>query len=386
MSTASGTGPSRRAFLAAVPVVSAGAAVLAAAAGCTGSAPTAPGPTASPADVAAATDAHARETALLAAYDTAIDEHPALAGALRAIRAHHADHARALVALGLPGVGAVAGSGRPNSAAGSGSIGPSTTTGPASVGGSTGPPGTAMVPPPADGIPAGDTVAARAAALSALAGLEHTTATAHRTGALAAGSGLAPLLGSLCAAESGHAELVAAAGGAADGALAGGPATDDASTAGEGQAGGAAAVAALATMLSAAHAAVFATAAAGGALAPLGAPAQPARSLARAAHDDHRALRDVLVAALRAHGTTPPAALPAYRLPVEPAGVEGSVDLLSRVEDQSAVSAGAAVGALTGADRELAVDALVAMALRGQRARLAAGVAPEAAGPAFPGR
>lgn len=145
------------------------------------------------------------------------------------------------------------------------------------------------------------------------------------------------------------------------------------------------AVVALSSMLAAAHAAVYATATAGGVLAPLGAAAGPARELARAAHDDHRTLRDSLVAALQARGATPPAALAAYRLPVEPAGVAGSLDLLARVEDRSAVAAHDAVGVLTGADRELAVDALVAMTLRGQRARLAAGTPPGSAVPALPG-
>ncbi|WP_198955518.1 DUF4439 domain-containing protein [Frankia sp. CcI49] len=143
---------------------------------------------------------------------------------------------------------------------------------------------------------------------------------------------------------------------------------------------------ALSSMLASAHAAVYAAAAAGGVLAPLGDAARPARDLARTALDDHRALRDSLVAMLRTRGATPPPALAAYQLPVEPAGIAGSLDLLARIEDQSAVSALAAVDVLTGADREMAVDTLVAMTLRGQRARLAAGVAPASVTAAFPGR
>ncbi|OAA22022.1 protein of unknown function (DUF4439) [Frankia sp. EI5c] len=145
-------------------------------------------------------------------------------------------------------------------------------------------------------------------------------------------------------------------------------------------------IGALTAMLTSAHAAVYATGAAGGVLAPLGDAAQAARGLARTALDDHRGLRDALVAALRAAHATPPPALAAYRLPVEPAGVGGSLDLLARVEDQSAVTAHAAVGVLTGAERELAVDALVAMTLRRQRARLLAGIALGSATTAFPGR
>lgn len=145
-------------------------------------------------------------------------------------------------------------------------------------------------------------------------------------------------------------------------------------------------VGALSSMLVSAHAAVYGAAAAGGVLAPLGDAAAAARGLARTAFDEHRALRDALVTALAARGAVPPAAMPAYRLPVEPSGVGGVLDLLGRIEDQSAATAHAAVGRLTGADRELAVDALVAMTLRGQRVRIMAGVEAGSAAPAFPGR
>ncbi|WP_050796199.1 hypothetical protein [Parafrankia sp. EUN1f] len=117
MPTAAGSGPSRRAILAAVPLVGAGASVLLASAGCTSSGPVAPTPTANPADVAAATAAYQREAELLTAYDAAISRHPGLATTLRAIREHHAEHGSDLAALGLPGIGASATSAAPTTSA-----------------------------------------------------------------------------------------------------------------------------------------------------------------------------------------------------------------------------------------------------------------------------
>ncbi|KPM57202.1 hypothetical protein ACG83_05465 [Frankia sp. R43] len=185
MPTAAGSGPSRRAILAAVPLVGAGASVLLASAGCTGSDPVAPTPTANPADVAAAAAAHQREAELLTAYDAAISRHPGLATTLRTIRAHHADHASDLAALGLPGVGA------PTTSAAAATA-PTTSTGD---------------PVPNTAAPA-DTSETQAATLTTLAALEGTTAAAHRAGCLTASTGLAGLLASLCAAESAHAELI----------------------------------------------------------------------------------------------------------------------------------------------------------------------------------
>ena len=146
-----------------------------------------------------------------------------------------------------------------------------------------------------------------------------------------------------------------------------------------------AAAAALSGMLTVTHAAVYAAGAAGGALAPFGPEAEQARALARTAYTDHRRLRDDLVAAILAHGGTPPAAQPAYRLPIEPTGVTEALALLADIEDRSAVAAHEALSALQGTDRELAVDALVAMAMRAQRARLTAGLPLSQAMTALPG-
>ncbi|CAI7980350.1 MULTISPECIES: hypothetical protein [unclassified Parafrankia] len=196
MPTAAGPGPSRRAFLAVLPLAGTGGLLLAGMSGCTTSTGGASTSRVTPADVTAAGAAHTRETALIEAYDSAIDQHPGLAETLRAIRAQHAEHARELVAQGLPEAATAAGTtGTP--------AGAST---PSGAGLRSSP--AADTPPPAGS----DTPETRATTLSALAELERTTAAAHRTGCLAAGAGLAPLLASLCAAESAHAELVAALG------------------------------------------------------------------------------------------------------------------------------------------------------------------------------
>ncbi|MEX5708043.1 hypothetical protein AB1484_06925 [Parafrankia sp. FMc6] len=196
MPTAAGPGPSRRAFLAVLPLAGTGGLLLAGMSGCTTSTGGASTSRVTPADVTAAGAAHTRETALIEAYDSAIDQHPGLAETLRAIRAQHAEHARELVAQGLPEAATA----------------PATTGAPA---GASTPSGAGLRSSPAADTPppaGSDTPETRATTLSALAELERTTAAAHRTGCLAAGAGLAPLLASLCAAESAHAELVAALG------------------------------------------------------------------------------------------------------------------------------------------------------------------------------
>jgi len=145
-------------------------------------------------------------------------------------------------------------------------------------------------------------------------------------------------------------------------------------------------VTALSTLLAAEHAAVYGTSAAGGALAPLGLPAAQARALAYAAYTAHLQLRDQLTALLLAADAQPPAALPAYTLPVSPGSVHGALTLLAELDDRSAAAAYAAVAAVGGGTRELVADALSQAAVRAQRARLAAGTSPATAATAFPGR
>jgi hypothetical protein len=143
---------------------------------------------------------------------------------------------------------------------------------------------------------------------------------------------------------------------------------------------------ALAALLAVEHASVYGCASAGGALAPLGPAAEGARELARAAYLAHRALRDTLTSMLLDAGVTPPPALPAYTLPVTPNSAVNALTLLADVEDRTAGAAYDALATVAGPSRALAADALGQAALRGQRARLAAGESPAAAGRALPGR
>ena len=130
------------------------------------------------------------------------------------------------------------------------------------------------------------------------------------------------------------------------------------------------ALTALTALLAVEHAAVYATAAAGGALAPVGTSADAGRRLAAAAYTAHRELRDELTALILGAGAQPPAALPAYTLPVSPDTVPGALTLLAELDDRTAAAAFAGVGAVAGPTRALLVDALTQAAIRAQRARL----------------
>ncbi|WP_238430226.1 hypothetical protein [Frankia nepalensis] len=172
-----------------MPAAGLAAAGLAGAAGCTQSLPDDPAPP--PADLAAAEAAARTERGLLAGYDAAIARHPGLAGLLGALRAHHAQHLAALTTQ----VPALAGPSPSASATATGSVGAATPTNAASPG-------------------VDDSPAARASALARLAEAERTAAGAHRSGCLSTTTGLAPLLASLHAAESCHADLLSLAGSA----------------------------------------------------------------------------------------------------------------------------------------------------------------------------
>jgi hypothetical protein len=231
-----------------------------------------------------------------------------------------------------------------------------------------------------------------------LAGLllgESRAATAHRAGCLAATGEVAALLASLCAAETAHADLRRRPGTGtgpgpgqvtsvrrAPGEAPDAPAPQTVPT----EAIWAEGMAALAAMLSGAHAAVFACAAAGGALAPSGEAGAVARALARDAYDAHRALRDSLTETIVSAGGKPPQARAAYALPTRPVDLGSALGLLSDIEDRTATLAYGAVPVLGTQHRGLAVDALAGAAVRAQRERLAAGVPPEGAGRALPGR
>ncbi|WP_307838673.1 MULTISPECIES: hypothetical protein [unclassified Frankia] len=184
--------PSRRAVLAlpATGLAATGLATLAA--GCSTKLPTSS--VEPPVDLAAAQAAAGTERALLARYDAAIASHPALTGLLAGLRAHHAQHLSALATL-VPGVSTADPTTTP-SAGGSGTPAAS-------------PAGAAATPTGPATAPVDDSTAARASALAALAAAERTAAGAHRAGCLSTTTRLAPLLASLYAAESCHADLLA---------------------------------------------------------------------------------------------------------------------------------------------------------------------------------
>ncbi|WP_045876080.1 hypothetical protein [Pseudofrankia sp. DC12] len=179
--------PSRRAVLAlpAAGLATAGLATLAA--GCSTTLPSSF--LAPPVDLPAARAAAGTERALIARYDAAIASHPALTGLLAGLRSHHAQHLAALAAL----VPAAAPTGPVPTPSGAGSARPGAS--PATATGTT-------------AVPVDDSTAARASALAALAAAERTAAGAHRASCLTT-TVLAPLLASLCAAETCHADLLA---------------------------------------------------------------------------------------------------------------------------------------------------------------------------------
>ncbi|ONH31248.1 hypothetical protein [Pseudofrankia asymbiotica] len=198
--------PSRRAVLA-LPAAGVAAAGLVTTAGCTESRP-AGAPAPPPVDLAAARAAARTERDLLVDYDAAIARHPALAALLGGLRAHHAQHLAALTtqvpALATATPDGVASGGGPSVSA------PATPSGAATApAAGASPPGSAGAQPGAD-----DSPAARASALAELATAERTAADEHRASCLTATGGLAPLLASLRAAESCHADLLSLAGSA----------------------------------------------------------------------------------------------------------------------------------------------------------------------------
>jgi hypothetical protein len=162
------------------------------AAGCTTTLPTSS--VAPPLDLAAARATASTERDLLARYDATIASHPALRGLLAGLRAHHAQHLAALAML-VPGVSTTDPAVTPSGTAG---VRPSR-------GPSSGPTTPATMPATA---PVDDSAAGRASALAALAKAERAAAGAHQARCQSTTTGLAPLLASLSAAESCHADLL----------------------------------------------------------------------------------------------------------------------------------------------------------------------------------
>lgn len=352
-----------------------------------------PGRALSAADVAAARAAVTRAAALAVAYGAAAQRHPARRALFDTLRDHHevvvttvAAQVPAAAPTTAPPATATGPAGRPTTAA------PTQATGEVS----------------ADLPPAGtdDSPAALHATIQTLHGAESAAATAARGDALEVSGLLAPLFASLFAAGSAQSELLDRDG---DPALATAtttptttPTASPAATASATSAASAAnptatrvaapppqaaILRALTTMLAASHGAIYATATAGGALAPQAATAAGAlaRQRAREGWLAHLRLRDQLIAQIEARGGAPVPALAAYRLPTTPVDVPTALRLLGQVEDVCAAAAHDAT-AQVGTDlRALTVDALAGMALRAQRARLAAGASPATASRALPG-
>lgn len=348
-----------------------------------------PGRALSAADVAAARAAVTRAAALAVAYGAAAQRHPARRALFETLRDHH-EVAVTTVAAQVP---AAAPTTAPSATA-TGPTGRPTTAAPTQASGEV----------PADLLPAGtdDSPAALHATIETLYGAEGAAATTARGDALEVSGLLAPLFASLFAAGNAQSELLDRDG---DPALATATTTPTASPAATASATSAASAAnptaarvaapppqaailrALTTMLAASHGAIYATATAGGALAPQAATAAGAlaRQRAREGWLAHLRLRDQLIAQIEARGGAPVPALAAYRLPTTPVDVPTALRLLSQVEDVCAATAHDAT-AQVGTDlRALTVDALAGMALRAQRARLAAGASPATASRALPG-
>jgi hypothetical protein len=104
---------------------------------------------------------------------------------------------------------------------------------------------------------------------------------------------------------------------------------------------------------------------------------------ARDAEEAHRDRRDALLVKLTAAKASPPEADAAYALPYPVSDRASALKLAAALEDGAARAWHGAVGATTGNDRGMAVNALVDCATRGTHWRLIAGVKPAAQ--TFPG-
>jgi Domain of unknown function (DUF4439) len=134
---------------------------------------------------------------------------------------------------------------------------------------------------------------------------------------------------------------------------------------------------ALAAALAAEHAAIFGYGVVG---ARLDAATQVA---ARDAETAHRNRRDALLLMLTAASARPPAAAPAYALPFPVPDRDSAVKLAIALEEGTARAWRQAVGATSGDERKLALDALTDCAVRATRWKTAAGLSPTIV--AFPG-
>jgi hypothetical protein len=130
------------------------------------------------------------EHGLLSAYDHAILAYPSIAATLRVVRAHHVEHVSRLT----PATPAPSGV-RPSAPGGSRTA--------------SSPPMATSPPRATVGPGRSDAAVSPQAAVAALLKLERAAATSLHTQCLAASAGLAPLLASIHAAETAHADLLA---------------------------------------------------------------------------------------------------------------------------------------------------------------------------------
>jgi hypothetical protein len=106
--------------------------------------------------------------------------------------------------------------------------------------------------------------------------------------------------------------------------------------------------------------------------------------LATQAEAAHRLRRDTLLTRLSAAGLTPPGTETAYELPFPVPDRTAALRLALLIEERTAAIWRDAIPDLTGADRQLALDAVVDGAIRATRIRRASGVNPIVV--AFPGK
>jgi hypothetical protein len=107
-------------------------------------------------------------------------------------------------------------------------------------------------------------------------------------------------------------------------------------------------------------------------------------TLATEAESAHRLRRDALILRLTALQAPVPPAEPAYALPAPVTDRATALRLMITVEERCAGIWRQALSAVTGDDRQVAVDALMDSAVRAAKARKAAGVKPATV--PFPGR
>lgn len=126
----------------------------------------------------------------------------------------------------------------------------------------------------------------------------------------------------------------------------------------------------LANALAGEHAAIYGYGVVGAHLKP------PAQDQARQAEAVHRTRRDALVVQLSGAGATAPPASATYELPFEVVDDDTAVRLAIHLEERTAAMWQRALGATTGDQRRVALDALVDCALRATRWRQIAATQP----------